>query len=93
MALATVQFSLATLFWPRNGIVCTGAFLLFAAAISMGTLVWIPRATASRLAAEVREGLSTVAEQQRRRRRGRWICLIAVTVATAPIVVAWFIRW
>ncbi|MEP6494486.1 MAG: hypothetical protein ABJF01_17510, partial [bacterium] len=91
--LAVTQFSLAVLFLPRNGVVVTAAFVVMAIAMGAVRLLWIPRITASRRTAELREGRSTLVEQGRQQRRTAVWFVVALVLGGTPIVVAWFLRW
>ncbi len=93
MMIAVTQFAVAILFWPRNDIVVTASFVLLATAIIFGQLVWLPRITASRHAAEAREGGISAFDQARWRHRTMARLAFALAIAGAPIVAAWFLRW
>ncbi|MEP6618905.1 MAG: sigma-70 family RNA polymerase sigma factor [bacterium] len=93
MTMAVTQFSLAMLFYPRNGAVVTTSYVVFITVLGLAQLVWIPSITASRKAAEVREGISSDRAQLRSRRRTQRVFLAAVAIASIPIVAAWFLRW
>lgn len=91
MFLALLAFILVVVRWPEP-LPVTVAFGVMACFFVMGHLVWAPRITRRRRAAELEEDPIIAALRHRmQRRQAIWSCVIGVGLGGATVLAAWFL--